>query len=141
MSCFFMTLTSTHTLLLQSSSLIFSLVNTQSVSNALRELQSDCAMCFWCVIARVNIVSNDPFFSLDKVVNILCVYWHFKDILFIIFHKHRQMILFFCHVWIRLINLHLLLLGKCDKSMHLPEFDPCPKKSTLRASRIGRDKI
>ena len=33
-------------------------------------------------------------------------------ILFIIFHKHEQIILFFCRVWIRLINLHLLLLVK-----------------------------
>ena len=28
-------------------------------------------------------------------------------------------LLYFCRVWIRLINLHLLLLGKCDKSKHL----------------------
>ena len=40
-------------------------------------------------------------FSLGKVVNILHVYWHFKVIFFIIFQKHEQMILFFCHVWIR----------------------------------------
>ena len=75
-------------------------------------LRPDCAMCFWCVIACANVTSTDPFFSLGKVVNILHVQWHFKTILFIIFHEHEQMILFFCRVWIRLINLHLLLLVK-----------------------------
>ena len=30
------------------------------------------------------------------------------------------MILFFCRGWIRLINLHLPLFGKCDKSKNLP---------------------
>ena len=72
----------------------------------------DCARCFWCVIARTNVTSTVPFFSLGKVVNILYVWWHFKTILFIIFHEHEQMILFFCRVWIRLIHLHLLLLVK-----------------------------
>ena len=48
-----------------------------------------------------------------------------------IFHKHDQTILFFCRVWIRLIDLHLLLYGKCDKSVHLPEFDACPMHSAL----------
>ena len=71
--------------------------------------------------------------------------WHFKAILFIIFkaisfiifHEHERMILFFWRVWIRLINLHLLLLGKCNKSMHLPEFDSCPMHSALRAAGLG----
>ena len=36
-------------------------------------LRSDCARCFWCVIARANVTSTDPFFSLGKVVNILHV--------------------------------------------------------------------
>ena len=101
-----------------SCSLIGSLVNTRSVENVhctprtAPRLRPDCAMCFWCVIARANVTSTDPFFSLGKVGNILHVYWHFKTILFIIFHEREQMILFFCRVWIRLINLHLLLLVK-----------------------------
>ena len=68
------------------------------MSTALRVLRSDCAKCFWYVISRANVTSTDPFFSLGKVVNILHVYWHFKAILFIIFHKHEQIILFFCLV-------------------------------------------
>ena len=79
-------------------------------------LRPDCTRCFWCVIARANVTSTDPFFSLGKVFNILHVLWHFNAILFIILHEHEQIILFFCHVWIRLINLHLLLLVKKDKS-------------------------
>ena len=65
---------------------------------------------------NTRLISTDPFFSLGKVVNILYVKWHFKSILFIIFHENEQMILFFCRVWIRLINLHLLMLVKMDKS-------------------------
>ena len=38
------------------------------------------------------------YFPLGKGVNIFHVYWHFKAILFIIFHEHEQMILFFCRV-------------------------------------------
>ena len=50
---------------LVSCSLIGSLVNTQSVlkmSTPLRVLRPDCVRCFWCVIARVNVTSTDPFF-------------------------------------------------------------------------------
>ena len=36
-------------------------------------LRTDCARCFWCVIACANVTSTDPFFSLGKVVNILYV--------------------------------------------------------------------
>ena len=36
-------------------------------------LRPDCTRCFWCVIARANVTSTDPFFSLSKVVNILHV--------------------------------------------------------------------
>ena len=38
------------------------------MSNALRVLHPDCALCFWCVDARVNITSTDPLFSLGKFV-------------------------------------------------------------------------
>ena len=86
--------------------------NVHCTPRSAPRLRSDCAMCFWCVIARANVTSTNPFFSLGKVFNILHVYWHFKTILFIIFHECEQMILFFCRVWIRLINLHLLLLLK-----------------------------
>ena len=41
---------------------------------------------------------NCSIFSLGKAVNILNVKWHFKAILFVIFHKHEQMFLCFCHV-------------------------------------------
>ena len=34
------------------------------------------------------------------------------------FHEHNQTISFFCLLWIKLMNLHLLLLGKCDKSIN-----------------------
>ena len=40
-------------------------------------LRPDCARCFWCVIARTNVTSTDPLFSLGKVVNIL----HVKGVL------------------------------------------------------------
>ena len=33
-------------------------------------LRPDCARCFWCVVARANVTSTDPFFSLGKVANI-----------------------------------------------------------------------
>ena len=45
-------------------SLIGSLVNTRSVlkmSTALLILRPDCARCFLCVIAHVNVTSTDPF--------------------------------------------------------------------------------
>ena len=71
----------------------------------------------------------------------LLIFFMFSDILrpfyLEFFMNMSNWFLFFCHVWIRLINLHLLLLGKCDKSMHLLEFDACPMYSTLRASGIG----
>ena len=54
---------------------------------------------------------------------------------------HEEMILFFCRIWIRLINLHFLLPRKCDKTMNLPEFDACPMRSALRASGNERIKI
>ena len=88
--------------------------NTRSVlkmSTALRVLRTDCARCFWCVITRVNVTSTDPFFHW---VNWL-IFFMLSGILshFIYdFHKHKHMILFFCRVWIRLINLHLLLWVK-----------------------------
>ena len=99
-----------------SCSLIGSLVNTWSVlkmSTALRVLCPDWARCFWCVIARVNVTSTDPFFHWVK----LLIFFMFSGILrpfylFHFIHEHEQMILFFCCVWIRLINLHLLLLVK-----------------------------
>ena len=126
-----------------SCSLIGSLVNTRSVlkmSTALRVLRPDCARCFWCVIACGNITSTDPFFSLGKVVNILHVLWHFKAILFIIFHQHEWMILVLCRVWIRLICIYFCSWNKTNP-MHLPEFDACPMHSALRASCIGLIKI
>ena len=56
------------------------------MSTALRVLRPDYTRCSWCVIARVNVTSTDPFFfSLGKVVNILHVKWHFKAILLIFF--------------------------------------------------------
>ena len=58
-------------------------------------LHPDCARGFWCVISHANVTLTDPFFSLGKAVNILHVYWHFKAILFIVFHEHGQIILFF----------------------------------------------
>ena len=48
------------------------------------------------------------------------------------------MILFFCRVWIRLINLHLLCSWNKTNPMHLPEFDACPMHWALRASGIGQ---
>ena len=45
----------------------------------------------------------------------LLIFFMFSGILrpyLIIFHKHEQMILFFCRVWIRLINAHLLFLSE-----------------------------
>ena len=58
-------------------------------------------------------------FLLGLSVFIFFMLMTFQAILFIIFHEPKQMILFFCHVWIRLIYLHLPLLLKCDKSKHL----------------------
>ena len=66
--------------------------------------------------ARERHIDWSTFFHWVK----LLIFFMFSDILkpfyFIILHKHKQMILFFCRVWIRLINLHLLLLVKQDKS-------------------------
>ena len=59
-----------------SCSLIGSFIDTRSalkMSTALRVLRPDCTRCFWCVIARTNVTSTDPFFALGKVVNILHV--------------------------------------------------------------------
>ena len=58
-------------------------------------------------------------FLLGLSVFIFFMLMTFQAISFIIFHEPKQMILFFCHVWIRLIYLHLPLLLKCDKSKHL----------------------
>ena len=108
-----------------SCSLIGWLVNTGSVlemSDALCVLHLDYTLRFWCVNVCVNVKSIDPFFffSLGEVVNILHVKWHSKAILFIIFYEHEQMMLFFCCVWIRLTNMHLILFRTHNKSKHLP---------------------
>ena len=97
-----------------SCSLIGPLVNTRSVlkmSTALRVLRPDCSRCFWWVIARVNVTSTDTFFHWIK----LLIFFVFSGILLIIFHEYEQMILFFCRVWNRLVNLHLLFRVKWDK--------------------------
>ena len=47
--------------------------NVHCTPRTVPRLHPHCARCFWCVIARANITSTDPFFSLGKVVNILHV--------------------------------------------------------------------
>ena len=56
------------------------IVTTWSVlkmSTALQVLRPKWTKCFWCVIAHMNVTSNDPF-----VVSICHVKWHFIAILF-----------------------------------------------------------
>ena len=96
-------------------SLIGSLVETWSVlkmSTALCVLHPD-----WGKVLLVYDRTHDQhiiwsIFSLGKVVNI---FHFFKTILFVIFHKIEQMILFFCCVWIRSINCVSLIAQEMIK--------------------------
>ena len=36
---------------------------------ALRVLRVDCVRCLWCLIARVNVTSTDPFFHWVNIIN------------------------------------------------------------------------
>ena len=45
-----------------------SIENVHCTPRIAPRLRPDCARCFWCVIARGNVTSTDPFFSLGKVV-------------------------------------------------------------------------
>ena len=47
--------------------------NVHCTARTAPRLRPDCARCFWCMIARANVTSTDPFFSLGKVANILHV--------------------------------------------------------------------
>ena len=64
--------------------------------------------------------SHRLFFHLVKLLILFMFSWIFKPFYIWFFTNISKWFLFFCRVWIRLITLHLLLLGKCDKSMHLP---------------------
>ena len=70
------------------------------MSTALRLLRQDCAQtaCFWCVIARPNVTSTDPFFHWVKLLIFFMFNGILKTILLIIFHEREQMIFFFCRV-------------------------------------------
>ena len=71
------------------------------------------------VLACVNVTSTDLYFCWVNLFILFMFSDISKPVLSIIFQKLTQMILYFCCVWIRLINLHLPLLRKCDKSKHL----------------------
>ena len=76
-----------------SRSLIGSLVNTRSVlkmSTALRVLRPDCARCFWCVIARVIVISTDPFFHWVKLLIFFMISGILKPFYLYFFHEHEQ---------------------------------------------------
>ena len=78
------------------------------MSNALHVLRPDCAWCFWCVDALVNVTSTDQLFSLGKFVIFSMFSTISKPVYLSFVTNIRKTILCFCCVC---INLHLFCSG------------------------------